>query len=143
MKLQTARTLCALIASLIPVDAAGQTARYLICTFPSGVVTDLSGSPTTEPSTGAPLLLIFRDVDMASGVATVVGNASPEGVQVAAIEGANSFSFVETTPSGNVNTTSVFPNGSTDVAVAVTSRHIAIPGGVPVISQLFGSCRRG
>lgn len=130
-------------AMATPVGANAQSTGYLVCTFSSGVVTDLTTPPATEPMEGAPLMLIFRDIDMAAGTATVVGNANPDGVQTTAIEGINSFSFVETTPSGNVNSTSVFPADGSVIAPAVTSRHVAIPGGVPVISQLFGSCRRG
>lgn len=133
----------ALTLAAIPVGASAQRAPGLICTFDSGFVTDLDERPSPEIEDGAPLLLMFRDIDFNAGTATIIGNIAPEGVPVMAIGGANAFSFLEITPSGNINTTTVFPQGGTNtVARAVHSRHITFGGATPVISQLFGTCRR-
>lgn len=128
------------IALGLASPAAAQRTE-LVCTFTQGVITDLDSAPVTEASEDAPLLLLFRDIDFNAGTARLVGNAVPEGVEVMAVPGVNSFSFIEITPSGSVNTTSVFPVGAGEPAPTVTSRHVSY-GQTPIISQLFGTCRR-
>jgi hypothetical protein len=129
-----------LFLSLATVEA---TAEQLRCSFSSGVITDVTNeSPeTVEQPASAPLLMVFERIDGQAGTARVFGNAAPEGVPVVYVRGAQSASFIEVTPYGNVNTTTVFDGAGTR-ALAVHSRHFALEGSSPLVSQLFGFCIR-
>lgn len=141
-KLSLHRLLGAMLVGIFALSSpANAQTRGIVCTFSGGVVTDLDTSPEPEPSHDAPLLLIFRNIDFTQSSAVIIGNLAPEGVPVFAVEGANGFSFVETTPVGNINTTTIFPVERGSPAPAVHSRHITF-GGTPIISQLFGTCRQ-
>jgi hypothetical protein len=122
--------------------AWAQSRPSIVCTFTQGVITGLDAAPETEETNDPPLLLLFQDVDFNAGTAKLIGNQAPEGVPVMALDGANGFSFIEITPSGNINTTSAFPVARNAPAPAVHSRHVAFGRELtPVISQLFGTCR--
>ena len=77
-------------------------------------------------------------IDLAKGNAQLVGNlgASP----LIVIRGSDGISFIERTPSGNMNVTTVYTTKiKAGGFAAVHSRHVGSPGD-PMISQYLGSC---
>jgi hypothetical protein len=137
------RVLMATLFLFFLLPRADAMAEQLRCTFSTGVMTDVASEfpETVENPAGAPLLMVFERIDAQAGTARVFGNAAPEGVPVLYVRGAQSASFFEVTPYGNVNTTTVFDGAGTR-ALAVHSRHFAFEGSSPLVSQLFGFCIR-
>ena len=81
--------------------------------------------------------LVFDLVDYDAGTARLVGNAGTS--PLSAVPGLSGVSFIEVTPSGAVNTYTVYAWLNAERRfVAVTSRHTAVAGPSP--SQLNGSC---
>jgi hypothetical protein len=89
-------------------------------------------------------VLHFDSVDPQRGKARLIGNEGATDVVV--IPSASGLNFLEETPSGNINLTTIFQSAeknSTDF-IAVTSRHLLFPGlaGLyPFPSQHHGTCK--
>ena len=82
--------------------------------------------------------IVFDLVNHETGTARLVGNAGT--APVIAISGGGGVSFIEITPIGNVNMTTVYAWRNAEFGfVAVMSRHTTVGGPSP--SQLQGSCR--
>ena len=83
---------------------------------------------------------VFDSINIKTGKARLVGNNAAGDVNVLVTPGL--LTFIESTPSGNINITSVFERSPTfvdDEFVAVTSRHVDIMRPTP--SQYHGTCR--
>lgn len=111
----------------------------LKCSFSSGVFTDFdTGKPRTKASKIPDL--IFDQIQSNSDRARLIGNAGATDVVV--VRGVETTNFIETTTSGNLNTTAVFrieKSGSSAGVPVVHSRHVASDGLIP--SQYWGVCR--
>lgn len=84
--------------------------------------------------------LVIDSIDYGPGTARFIGNAGSE--TVAVINGSMTVSFVETTPSGNVNVLSIFKRTASIATYrAAYSRHSALTTGDLTISQSYGTCR--
>ena len=83
-------------------------------------------------------------INASEGTARIIGNAGADDLTVLLSSGG--LSFLEATPGGNLNLTSVFrPHTDTDRLAAVHSRHIAnfvpgVPQAQPYVSQNYGYC---
>lgn len=112
--------------------------KSLKCTFPwAGFVEWKADEP--KLSYGPQRLFEFHidGIDHAKGAARIVGNAGSD--DLVALDGKSSVSFVETTPAGAINLTTVY--AWADKAgryKAVHSRHTAVGGPSP--SQNYGFC---
>lgn len=139
---------CALL--LLPVAVSGtqlspqpndvrmlMSVRSLRCSFPKFASADW-GSSGPQTKTGSQDFGFQIDgIDHAKQSARMIGNAGA--TDLLALDGDETITFVEQTPVGTVNVTSVF--GWKDGArtfKAVHSRHTAIGGPSP--SQNYGSC---
>ena len=111
----------------------------LKCSFSGGVFTDFdTGRPRTKASQFPDL--IFDQIQSNSDRARLIGNAGATDVLV--VRGVETTNFIETTTSGNLNTTAVYrieKSGSSAGVPVVHSRHVASDGLIP--SQYWGICR--
>ncbi len=84
--------------------------------------------------------IIFDSIDIEKGKARMIANQGSSDVMVIATF--RSITFIEQIESGNMSFTSIFPNYSkgTGDFIAVTSRHMNLPGG-PLPSQYHGTCK--
>ena len=84
--------------------------------------------------------IIFDSIDTEKGKARMI--ASQGSADVMVIATFRSITFIEPIESGNMSFTSIFPNYSkgTGDFIAVTSRHMNLPGG-PLPSQYHGTCK--
>lgn len=142
-----------LIAGLASAQAEQADAEYerliaaetLRCLFDEGhgATWNEDGAVASE-SRGPFGPLVFDSIEILKGTARLIGNAGAEDVTV--ILSLNGLTFVEQTPTGSLNITTVYAEAvetlgtGLDVFMAVTSRHIAI-NFVPLPSQYYGSCR--
>ena len=94
----------------------------------------------TKPPSLFLQFIFFDSIDMEKGTARAIANQGSADVMV--IPAPMSITFIEQTGIGNVIFTSVFPNYSkgTEDFIAVTSRHLNLPGG-PLPSQYHGTCK--
>lgn len=115
-------------------------ARSLKCKYPNNSYTRWdSGRAAIELGSDANMALHFDSIDKKAGSARIIGNQGAADVFV--LPTVRGVHFLETTPSGNVNFTTVFAayaKGTRDF-VSVTSRHIDLNGPSP--SQHHGTCR--
>lgn len=125
-------------------------AKSLRCFEGRGYSADWNGGvprleAATFPSKGESIQ--FDGIDQKAGRARIVGNAGAGGVTV--LVTAAGLHFIEETPSGNLNVTTVFAARPRELAsgmfVYVTSRHVdlgfAADAGVPLPSQFHGVCK--
>lgn len=78
-------------------------------------------------------------IDTSKDTARIIGNAGAE--VLTTVSTRESIHFLETTPSGNLNITTVFDARTKDGRYkAVHSRHMTMMGG-PLPSQAYGFCR--
>jgi hypothetical protein len=127
-------------------DAGEWSPTYLGCMFTGFAV---SGSDNIYPDRRNEKLLevgtakfeiAFAAIDLPLHRAQLVGNLGSE--QINAFRGGHdSVVFLEVTPVGNVNLTTVLPPAADGTIRAVTSRHIAEPLSGYSFSQYLGSCK--
>lgn len=90
-------------------------------------------------------IITFDEIDRAKGIGKILGN---QGVgHVLVVSGNDILSFVEITPSGNINTTSIYNLQDKDGKyISNMSRHINMSGAINMtghlitVSQMFGTC---
>lgn len=111
--------------------------KALTCEFVSRHVADL-GDDAGRPRAGDKMSLTFIDLTAPDGHAAVVGNAGQ--APVSARRGEGQFVFIEHTPAGSVNTTSVFWSTASRRMAAAHSRHVLVAPGAAVVSQYTGYC---
>jgi len=113
-------------------------ARSLKCSFPWHSSADWAAD---EPKlkTGAQDFSFHIDgIDRAKRAARIIGNAGAE--DLAVLVGGDSVSFLEQTPAGAVNVTTVYAwRNKAGSFKAVHSRHTSIGGPSP--SQSYGQCQ--
>ena len=118
-------------------------ARSLKCTFSIVMLGDWKEGKLTTSVDSEEFVLHFDSIDITNKRARLIGNMGAEDVGL--LVTSRSLTFVEITPGGNPNFTTVYPNykdGGTGF-IAVTSRHIVLPslkGLHPFPSQHHGSC---
>ena len=117
------------------------TAKTLRCTIGPGASTDwASGRPVVQTSTwGKNNVIHFDAINTKKGRARLIGNAGAEDVIVWLT--AIGLTFVEATPSGNINITTVFANTTGTDYMYVHSRHVVLLS-EPLPSQYHGTCKR-
>lgn len=85
------------------------------------------------------LELTFDQIDPVKGTGRLIGNAG--GADVTVISGSEKTTLLEATPNGTIQVTVIYMSQRSDGAFkSVHSRHTAAPGGVPMASQMYGSC---
>ncbi|RWD31321.1 MAG: hypothetical protein EOS22_04675 [Mesorhizobium sp.] len=139
-------------AALIAGSASAQEAEwapaYLGCTFTQTVFSSHSELPwmagkdeVLRPGSEA-FEMAFAAIDLVGKRAQLVANQGTATV-VADRGGSGSLVFLEWTPLGNANLTTVFAPGKDGIIRAVTSRHIADPlqGGGYMATQMLGTCK--
>jgi hypothetical protein len=135
-------SLAAVLAGQQPAQPAGAlgTVKALACSFPVYATANLAGTPPQPIGQKQDFSFTLDSFDLKKLRARVVGSsggsapasllASPIGVTV-----------IEQTLIGNVNMTTVFAaGGHDDTRLAVHSRHIGDPDGLPSVSQAYGTC---
>lgn len=119
----------------------------LRCENPVGVTADWRGPTAPRYSKPSPMFeepaaLVFDAIDIGRGQARFVGNAGAEDVEAFATPAG--LYFIERTPSGSVNMTTVFVVGVRAMPARefffVHSRHVAGFGLPPIVSQYSGKC---
>lgn len=117
-------------------------ARSLHCVFASGYQTSwASGTAVSEQTkfSTSDEPMIFYAIDTSKQTAKVMGNAGSD--EVLAFATTSGITFLETTPNGNVNVTTVFATykKTTEEFPCVHSRHLLMPT-APFPSQFHGTC---
>ena len=125
---------------IISTNVFGQSQSFR-CNFSDGISTNWdSGKPSTKRVSDMSEL-IFDQVDVKKGTGRMIGNSGSETVQV--LRGDGSFHIVERTPSGNMNTTTIFnpTQKYSDLYPVVHSRNMNLMSG-PFPSQYVGLCKK-
>ena len=118
-----------------------ENARSLKCTFSTGMYADWKGGRLTTTRVNEEFILHFDNIATKEGRARLIGNQGASDIAVMLTP--SGLTFVEVTPSGNHNFTTVFSaykKGSQEF-IAVTSRHILLMDD-PFPSQFHGSCEQ-
>ena len=138
-----------LVLLLLVIPAKGSTqqapaaplrgARSLKCSFPETASLNWKSSDAKPELRQQEFSFVIDGIDHKAHKARLIGNLAAVDLDI--IDGANAVTFLEVTPSGNVNITSVFADRAAGPRTfkAVHSRHIFTIGG-PLPSQAYGSC---
>lgn len=117
-----------------------QATKTLRCVFTVSATVNMDGDIPRTGSGRDDMELVFDQIDPSEGTARLIGNAGAEDVTV--IAGSQQITFVEQTATGTIQLTVVYMARTTHRRFkAVHSRHTAIPGGIPIASQMYGSCQ--
>jgi hypothetical protein len=120
-------------------EAALASVRSLKCEFPFLAVNEWEQDQPTPKLKKQDFAFHIDGIDLSQGKARIIGNAGLE--DLVTIVGNGVLHFVERTPSGNLNVTSVFATRlKAHKFKAVHSRHVFIAGG-PLPSQAYGYCQ--
>lgn len=116
------------------------TIKSLKCEFPTSATTDWQkDSPEPKVQRKQNFAFHLDGIDASNGTARIIGNAGADDLTVVLTQ--ESIHFLEATPSGNLNITTVFDALTKDGKYkAVHSRHVVMMGG-PLPSQAYGYCR--
>jgi len=116
--------------------------RSLKCTFITVMQGGWEGGSLSTSKKNESFELYFDGIEIAKKKARLIGNQGACDVAVTLTP--RGLTFVEMTPVGNTNFTTVFPayKKETKEFIAVTSRHLMLVD-VPFPSQLHGSCQVG
>jgi hypothetical protein len=130
-----------LVTAQIEESAILSEAKSLHCVFGAGYQANWrSGAPVLEKSnfSSSDEPMTFYSIDFTKGRAKVMGNSGTDGV--VAIATASGVSFLENTPGGGLNVTTVFASREKDSHAfpSVHSRHVLIF--YPLPSQFHGTC---
>ena len=93
-----------------------------------------------KASWGKNNVILFDAIDTKKGRARLIGNVGAEDVIVWLT--AIGLTFVEATPSSNINVTTVFANKVGRDYIYVQSRHVVLLSSGPLPSQYHGTCKR-
>jgi hypothetical protein len=127
------------LVAQVPPEQQLRAARSLKCTFPTIASLDWKRDDATPRIQSQNFEFIVDGIDHKARTARLVGNLGA--VDLILVEGIKVTTFVETTPSGNVNLTTVFAEVMSDGRFkAVHSRHVYLIGGA-LPSQAYGSCQ--
>jgi len=135
--LAIALTLCLVLPLPAVAGDVDLQAKAFSCNFESGLFTSFeNGAPESEPS--GELSFVFASVDLEKGSAQMVGNNGAADVFLLA--GSRTLHFLEQTPTGNLNVTTIYQDRSDNGhLIAVHSRHVGVEGD-PWMSQYWGTC---
>lgn len=110
------------------------------CVFTASASANMDGDAPKLTTGKDDLELVFDQIDLKKGTARLIGNVGAEDVSV--IAGSERITLLEQTGSGNLQVTVIYiSQRSDDQFKAVHSRHTALPGGLPIPSQSYGTCR--
>jgi hypothetical protein len=114
-------------------------ARSLKCTFSTIIQSAWEAGKFSTKTESEKYEAHFDSIDANSHKARLIGNAGAADVTVLLTP--ESLSFIEVTPSGNPNLTTVFPalKAGTSEFIAVSSRHVSFIEPFP--SQHHGACK--
>ena len=108
------------------------------CEFPSLAVADWAQDEPTPALKEQTFSFHIDNVDVRARNARMIGNAGSE--DLAVISGTGVLHFLEFTPTGNINITTIFAAvAGADTRKAVHSRHVLLFHPLP--SQAYGFCR--
>lgn len=129
--------LAVVLASVSAYAAAPAAPRVpvstkLVCEFDEGVFRAWGDRTTANQNR---LVLVYTFDPKSPTSARLVGNAGSADVMMAVTR--STINFVETTASGNLNSTTIYRGPPP--SKAVHSRHTGTPG-QPFLSQMYGSC---
>lgn len=110
------------------------------CVFTLSASVNMDADAPKAASRPDNLELVFDQVDITKRSGRIIGNAGAEDVTV--IAGDERVTLLEATGSGTIQVTVIYVAQRSDGQFkAVHSRHTAMPGGIPIASQMYGSCR--
>lgn len=133
------------LASEVEADLAAfqrlLAARSLRCTFPKGSYGAWKDGKVEVKPAEFESPMVFDSIDYQTGKARLIANQGAGDIQAVSSPGA--VFFVETTMSGGLNVTFVFSDTpvSRREFLAVTTRHLIVPGQPPLPSQYHGTCK--
>jgi len=116
-------------------------AKSLKCYFGPGASANWKGKKVKVELNSFDITLNFDSIDLKNQKARIIGNqGAADLIVLLSMMGIN---FIEQTDMGNLNITTVFPNYAQETSdfIAVTSRHLSIPGSSPLPSQYHGTCK--
>lgn len=113
--------------------------KTLKCEFYLGLTVDWDKGKPVYSESRSKMSFLFSAIDKKNNAATMIGNAGSEGVSLF-INKSKGITFIEQTPAGNLNFTTVFNTlvAGTNKYIAVHSRHVKISSPLP--SQYHGAC---
>jgi hypothetical protein len=118
----------------------GQTQSFR-CNFSDGFFTEFKSNKQSSSRDKKFDDITFDQIDLKKGSGRMIGNAGAENVQV--LSGDNSIHIFERTMTGNMNITTIFNTGKSNLTnyPVVHSRHVNIMDG-PLPSQYVGFCKK-
>lgn len=129
----------ALLAQQPPEQTLSST-RSWRCDFPSIAISVWEGEKVRTEIKQQEFSGHIDNVDIVRGTARLIGNVGAADLTV--IGGAGVLHFLELTPSGNLNVTTIFARRAASGGLrAVHSRHVLLPVSGPLPSQAVGTCR--
>jgi hypothetical protein len=125
---------------IISTNVFGQSQSFR-CNYSDGLVTNWDSGKPSSKRDGRMSEIVFDQLDTKKGTGRMIGNSGSENVQV--LNGDGSVHIVERTPSGNMNTTTIFTQSqkNQNEYPVVHSRHLNFVGG-PLVSQFVGLCKK-
>ncbi len=115
------------------------SARHLTCSFPvfaAPVWKDGAAEVVSKPQD---FTFDFDAIDIKKNSATIVAKGGS--AHASTITTSTGVNFIEATPIGNLNITTVFVAGGPEGKyLAVHSRHLGDPSSGPTVSQNYGTC---
>jgi hypothetical protein len=137
----SARILIALTAVVISSHsvAGAETGlpKALACSFSGGVFSTLEGREFKRTHTDGNLVFTIAAINERTSSAQIVGNAGASDMFL--VLGRETASFIEPTPIGNINLTTIYLRAERNRYRAVHSRHVGTAID-PMVSQYLGWC---
>jgi hypothetical protein len=126
-----------LLSSGICGAAEVELPSALVCSFDEGVFTVFENGGFKTKQTDGGDHFVIAAIDATAGKAQIVGNAGA--ANVAMVVGEATATFIERTPMGNINTTTIYLKLEGTRFPAVESRHVGDAFGL-MLSQNYGYC---
>lgn len=137
-----------IFAFLLPGSAGAQdeafsrlmTAQTISCDFNASIIAEWPRDRLSiEEGAGFENPLIFDNIDPEQGTARMIGNLG--GADIVVIPTPSGLSFIESSVTGNLLLTTIFPTRRADGEFfAVHSRHVLLISD-PLPSQAYGTCK--
>lgn len=142
--LRAAITVALLVAAASRANAQGEAklraTTTFRCVFTTSAKVNMDGDVPRVTTVRDNLEAIFDQVDARNGSGRLIGNQGAESITV--VRGSEKITLLEVTPNGTVQVTVIYSVERSDGQFkAVHSRHTAAPDGIPIASQMYGSCR--
>lgn len=121
-------------------DAMFRATKTFRCVFTTSASANMDEDVPKVTMRRESLEMVFDQIDAGKRTGRLIGNLGAQDVTV--ISGSEKLTLLEVTPNGTPQVTVIYIGRRSDGQFkAVHSRHTALLGGIPIPSQMYGSCR--